>query len=226
LIEKKSVLAVILARGGSKRLINKNILNLAGKPLIQWTIEAGLNSKYIDELIVSSDNKKILEISKEIGAKIQQRPIELSDDQTTSYQSIEYVINSIEKNYDYVILLQPTSPFRNEKHIDQSLELLISKKADGIISVCKSKYDKSIIITLPKNGDMSNFYENIHSNNKVEDYYQLNGAIYICKTEVLLNEKTFFIKNNIFAYKMKNCESIDIDTKHDLEFANYLAKSK
>jgi CMP-N,N'-diacetyllegionaminic acid synthase len=134
--EGKTFLAIIPARGGSKRLPRKNILNLAGKPLIAWSIEAGLNSEYIDKVIVTSDDDEILEISRKFGADIIKRPDELANDTATTFDAIKHTIDNCEK-YDYIVLLQPTSPLRNEKYIDDAIELLESKKADAIISVCE-----------------------------------------------------------------------------------------
>ena len=229
MINNKTVLGIILARGGSKRLPNKNILPLAGIPLIGWTINAGLNSKYIDELIVSSDSHDILNIAKQMGSKVQLRPNEFSTDESSSFSSVKYVIKSLKKNFEYIILLQPTSPFRNKNHIDESIELIISKKADGIISVCKEKHSSSLINILPENKDMSRFLKNIKKvgeSKKRSDFFKLNGAIYLCKTKKLLEQETFFLKEKIFAYEMKRKYSIDIDIKLDFEFANYLAESR
>ena len=115
--KNKTFLAIIPARGGSKRLPRKNVLNLAGKPLIAWSIEAGLKSNYIDKLIVSSDDDEILEISKKYGAQTIKRPNELASDTATTFVALKHTIDNIEK-CDYIILLQATSPLRNEKHID------------------------------------------------------------------------------------------------------------
>ena len=127
MIDGKSILAVIPARGGSKRLPNKNILDLAEKPLIAWSIEAGLNSKYIDTVVVSSDSDDILDISKKFGADIIKRPDELASDTATSFDAIKHTIENTIETFDYVILLQPTSPLRNNSHIDEAFELLIKK---------------------------------------------------------------------------------------------------
>tara|TARA_Y100001958_G_C21238949_1_gene566120 strand:+ start:2765 stop:3460 length:696 start_codon:yes stop_codon:yes gene_type:complete len=221
MINNKTILGIILARGGSKRLPMKNILSLGGIPLIQWTINAGINSKYLDDLIVSSDSREILKIAKKSGVKAQLRPKDLSDDYSTSYESTEYVINNLNHEYDYVMLLQPTSPLRNERHIDESIEQMILKNANAVISVCKSEYKKTIINVLPENNDMSNFIVSDDKNGQSE-YYRINGAIYLCKLNFFLKEKTFFISEKIFAYKMETSNSLDIDTKLDFEIAKFL----
>lgn len=220
----KTFLVIIPARGGSKRLPRKNVLDLAGKPLIAWSIEAGLKSKYIDKVVVSSDDEEILNISKLYGAETIKRPNELASDAATTFDAIRHTINNIEK-YDYIVLLQPTSPLRNEKHIDEAIELLDSKKADAIVSVCEMDHSPLWSNTLPQNGSMCNFLREEVLNKRSQDlekYYRINGAIYICKTKRLLEEKSFFIKDNIFAYKMDRKSSVDIDEEIDFKMAEFL----
>jgi len=213
----KSFLAIIPARGGSKRLPRKNILDLNGKPLIAYSIEAGLNSKYIDKVIVTSDDDEILNISKKFGADTIKRPDELASDTATTFDAIKHTIENTKK-YDYIVLLQPTSPLRTSKHIDEAIELLESKQADAVISVCEMEHSPLWANTLPENLDMSKFLKDEIKNKRSQDlatYYRLNGAIYICKTEKLLEEEGFFIKDKIFAYKMSKDSSIDIDEEID-----------
>ena len=228
MIDGKNILAVILARGGSKRLPGKNILDLAGKPLIAWSIEAGLNSKYIDEVIVSSDSDKILNISKKYGTKIVKRPSALASDTATSFDAIKHTIDIRDEKFDFVILLQPTSPLRNNGHIDEALELLIKKNADAIISVTETDHSPLWADTLPKDRSMVNFLKNGVLNKRSQDlvkYYRINGAIYICRTEKLLEEKSFFLKGNIYAYQMDRESSVDIDEKIDFQLANLIIEN-
>lgn len=224
----KKFLAIIPARGGSKRLPRKNVLDLCGKPLITYTIEAALKSKYIDKVIVSSDDEEILNISKKNGADIIKRPIDLANDTATTFDTIKHTIDNFEK-YDYIVLLQPTSPLRNEKHIDEAIQLLEEKNADSIISVCEMDHSPLWSNTLPKDGNMSNFLKDEILNKRSQDlekYYRLNGAIYICKTSKLLEEKSFILKKKIFAYIMDRKNSIDIDEKIDFHIAKILIKVK
>lgn len=220
----KTFLAIIPARGGSKRLHRKNVLDLAGKPLIAWSIETGIKSKYIDKVIVSSEDDEILSISKEFGAETLKRPDNLASDIATTFDTVKHVIDNVEK-YDYVVLLQATSPLRNEKHVDDAIELLATKKADAIISVCKMDHSPLWSNVLLESGNMRNFLKDEIKNTRSQDlppYYRLNGAIYVCSMQKLLQEKTFFIRENIFAYKMDRESSIDIDEDMDLKFARYL----
>lgn len=224
----KSFLAIIPARGGSKRLPRKNVLDLCGKPLIVWSIEAGLKSKYIDKVVVSSDDDEILNTSKFFGAETIKRPNELASDTATTFDAIKHTIVNIE-NYEYIVLLQPTSPLRSAKHIDEAIRLLEEKKADAVISVCEMDHSPLWSNTLPENGSMSSFLRDEVLNKRSQDlekYYRLNGAIYICKTDKLLENKGFFLEENIFAYKMDRKESIDIDEKIDFKIAEYLIGEK
>ena len=218
-------LAIIPARGGSKRLPNKNILNLNGKPLIVWSIEAAKKSKYIDDVVVTSDSEKILDIAKKYNVKTIKRPDDLASDMATTFDVIKHTIDSLQNKYKYIILLQPTSPLRNEKHIDEAIELLKNKNADAVISVCETDHSPLWSNTLPENLDMRNFLRDEIKNKRSQDlpkFYRLNGAIYICKTDKLLEEKSFFIKNNIYAYIMDRKSSIDIDDEIDFKLAKVL----
>ena len=187
----KTFLAIIPARGESKRLPRKNLLDLCGKPLIAWSIEAGLKSKYIDKLVVSSDDDKILDIAVEYKIKGIKRPKKLANDIATTFDAVKHTIDKLE-SYDYIVLLQPTSPLRNFKHIDESIKLLDQKNADAIISVCEMDHSPLWSNTLDKDGVMDNFLREGILNKRSQDlekYYRLNGAIYICKTDKLLKEK-------------------------------------
>lgn len=217
----KTFLAIIPARGGSKRLPRKNILDLCGKPLISWSIEAALKSKYISKVVVSSDDDEILNISLNFGAETIKRPVELASDTATTFDAIKHTIDNFE-NYDYIVLLQPTSPLRNEKHINEAIEFLEEKQADAIVSVCEMDHSPLWSNTLPKDGNMNNFLRDEVLNKRSQDlekYYRVNGAVYICKTDKLLENKSFFLKDNIFAYIMDRKSSIDIDEEIDFLFA-------
>ncbi len=214
----KTFLGIIPSRGGSKRLPRKNILPLAGKPLIAWTIEAAKKSKYLDRVIVSTEDKEIAEVSKNYGAEVTIRPEHLATDESKTVDVILDLLEKIDDFYDYIVLLQPTSPLRNEKHIDSAIELLFEKNADAIISVCEAEHSPLWMNTLPEDGNMKDFLNKniIHKRSQdLPKYYRLNGAIYICKTELFRECKTFFIKEKVFAYIMERIFSVDIDTYID-----------
>lgn len=220
----KTFLAIIPARGGSKRLPRKNVLDLAGKPLIAWSIEAGLNSKYIDKVVVSSDYAEILAVSKKYSAESITRPEELASDTATTFDAIKHTIDNVEQ-YDYIVLLQATSPLRDTKHIDEAIELLESKNADAVVSVCEMDHSPLWSNTLDESLSMQGFLRDEVLNKRSQDlekYFRLNGAIYICRTGKLLEEKSFFLKENIYAYKMNRESSIDIDEEIDFKIAEVL----
>jgi CMP-N-acetylneuraminic acid synthetase len=220
----KTFLAIIPARGGSKRLPRKNVLDLNGKPLIAWSIEAGLNSKYIDKVIVSSDDNEILNISKEFKADTIKRPDELASDTATSFDAIRHTIDNLD-SYDYIVLLQATSPLRTSMHIDEAIELLDEKKADAIVSVCEMDHSPLWSNTLDGSLSMNGFLRDEVLNKRSQDletYYRLNGAIYICDTDKLLDQKSFFLKNNIFGFKMDRESSVDIDKEIDFKITKIL----
>ena len=221
--KSKTFLAIIPARGGSKRLPRKNVLDLNGQPLLTYSIEAGLKSSYVDKVVVSSDNIEILEIAKEYKAKTLKRPDFLANDRATTFDAVKHTIENFEK-YDYVVLLQPTSPLRSAKHIDEAIKLLDVKNADAIVSVCEMEHSPLWSNTLDSSLSMQGFLrdEVVHKRSQdLEMYYRLNGAIYICKTDKLLAEESFLLKENIFAYVMSKEFSIDIDEKIDFKLADF-----
>jgi len=228
MLNGKTFLAIIPARGGSKRLIRKNVLNLHGKPLITWTIEAALESKYIDDVIVTSDDREILAVSKEAGADLIIRPSKLASDTASTFDAIEHALMNYGQ-YDYIVLLQATSPLRNSKHIDEAINLLAKKEADAIISVCKVDHNPLWSNSIPVDDSMHLFLEKQKKNIRSQDlpaYFRLNGAIYITNTRRLLDERTLFIESNIYAYKMSRTASIDIDEKIDLLLAKTILNDR
>ncbi len=221
----KSFLAIIPARGGSKGLPRKNILDLNGLPVISHTILAAKQSKYIDRVLVTSEDVEILDISQAAGAEIIERPVELASDTATTIDTVVHAIKKSEKVYDYIVLLQPTSPLRVEKHIDEAIELLKTKKADAVVSVCKMEHSPLWSNTLDSSLSMNGFIKNSVYNKRrqdMEDYYRLNGAIYICNTSLLLHERRFILKKNTYAYKMSKRASVDIDNELDFKICKCL----
>lgn len=229
MLNGKTFLAIIPARGGSKRLPRKNLLDLAGKPLITWTIEAALKSNYLDEVMVTTDDQEIADTAQHYGAAVPfLRPADLASDTATTFDVIKHSVDfyaAAGKTFDFVVLLQPTSPLRAAAHIDDALQLIESKKADAVISVTEMSHSPLWSNTLPANDDMSGFLRDEVKNKRSQDletYYRLNGATYICRTNRLLEEKSFFIKENIFAYRMSKESSVDIDNKIDFDFAEFI----
>lgn len=228
MIDGKKVLAIIPARRGSKRLPGKNIMNLAGKPLISWTIESAKKSTYIDKVVVSTDCAEIDCIAQKYKSSMPLlRPEYLSGDNTTTVDVVKYVLSEESTEFDIIILLQPTSPLRTYVHIDEACALYSSKCASGIISVCLSEHSPIWTNTIGEDMDISNFipdkYKNIRSQ-ELPNYYRLNGAIYISSKDDLIAESSFMLKSNIYAYEMDSISSVDIDEEKDFYMADYIMK--
>lgn len=225
-------LAIIPARGGSKRLPKKNILELAGKPMIAWTIEAALQSKYIDDVVVTSDDLDIINVAEHYGASVPFiRPENLSDDKASSIDvvvhTVEYLLKHHNKVHDFIVLMQPTSPLRTAKHVDDAVLSMFKKEADAIISVTKMDHSPLWSNTLPEDKNMTGFITDEVKGERSQDlpaYFRLNGAIYICNTKKLLEERAFFLKENVYAFEMDRASSVDVDEALDFQVANYLAQ--
>ena len=230
----KTILGLIPARGGSKGLPGKNIIPLLGKPLIAWTIEQALASKYLDRVVVSTDDKEIAEISKKYGAEVPFiRPKELATDEAKGIDVVLHTINCLKENdkrkqYDLIILLQPTSPLRATEDVDKAIELLFLKEAKAIVSVCEVDHHPLWANTLPEDECMKDFIrQEIMNKNRQElpKFYRFNGAIYIAYCDYLQKQKSFFGEKT-FAYIMPIERSIDIDDEIDFELAEILMKDE
>ncbi|MBA5851073.1 acylneuraminate cytidylyltransferase family protein [Clostridium sp. cel8] len=228
-INNKKVLAIIPARGGSKGIPRKNIKNINGRPLISYSIEEARKSKYIDKLIVSTEDSEIAKISKKFGAEIPfLRPKELSKDTTPGIEPILHAVSWFKNKgitFDYVMCLQCTSPFRKYSQIDKAIEVLIEKNGDSIVSVCESEitpyWMKKIEYGKLKDFLDSNiFYTRRQDAPKV---YRLNGAIYMAKIDVLVKYKNWYTENTL-PYVMDEISSIDIDNMLDFKFVEFLMK--
>jgi len=222
--KNKRFLSIIPARGGSKRLPNKNILSFSGQPLICWSIESSITSKYIDTTVVTSDSNEVLKIAHAYDIQAIKRSLELSTDTARTFDVILDALEYVKEDFDYIVLLQPTSPLRTSKHIDEAVELLINKKADAIISVGEMEHSPLWSNTLDETNSMEDFFnESVFERSQdLPTYYRLNGAIYICDIKEMIKSRTYFLKNNIFAYKMSRESSIDIDDEIDFKFAELL----
>tara|TARA_Y200000002_G_C22664919_1_gene657544 strand:- start:41 stop:733 length:693 start_codon:yes stop_codon:yes gene_type:complete len=228
LYKNKTFLAVVPARSGSKRLPKKNILSLCGKPLISWSIDAAIKSRYLDKIVVTSDDDMILDIANKHGVHAIKRPDELASDSATSYDVVKHTLDNLE-SYDYVALLQPTSPLRNETHIDDAIEYMEEKKANAVISVCETDHSPMWSNTLDSSLSLKDFIKNEFLNKRSQDLdknYKLNGAIYICKTDSLIKEQGFFLEDNIYAFIMDRLSSVDIDQDIDFKIAKALMESR
>ena len=225
----KRFLAIIPARGGSKGIPNKNIMDICGKPLIAYTIEAGKKSKYIDEVVVSTDSEAIKITAQQYGAKVPfLRPEELSNDIAKSIDVVLHAIDFYENNninFDYIILLQPTSPLRTFEHLDKAIEKLIDSNGSSLISVREADENPVIMRTIQdeKLREIISFGGTNLRRQDLPTFYIFNGALYINSNDMLVNEKRFVDENTI-PYVMDKESSVDIDTMLDARLVELIIK--
>jgi len=230
----KTFLAIIPARGGSKGLPNKNIKELCGKPLISWSIESGLKSHYIDEVMVSTDYKNIAEIAKKYGANVPfLRPDYLADDIATSVDTVNHTINfykdNLDKKFDYIILIEPTSPLRENDDIDNMIEKILNMedKFDSIVSIGEVQEHPSIM-KKKINNTLIKYCENLEMTTRRQDNdiaFFPYGVAYIVKVNSFLEEKTFYTKRNTF-YEIKRYQCYEIDDIYDFLAIENIMKYK
>ena len=222
---KPNILAIITARGGSKGVPRKNIRDLAGKPLIAWTIDEAKKSRYIDRLILSSEDDEIIEVAKKFGCEVPfKRPKELAQDDTPG---MDPVLHAIEQcpGYDYVVLLQPTSPLRTVEDIDGCIEKLLNSDADFCVSVTEPEKSPYWMYTI-ENDRMKPLIPQedlIVRRQDLPKVYALNGAVYVGVVRTVLNKKTFLTTGTI-GFKMAQFTSYDIDTELDFKVCESLLK--
>lgn len=211
------ILAIIPARGGSKGLPRKNIATLVDKPLIAWTIEAAHCSRYIDRAILSSDDEEIIECAKAYGCDV---PFKRSGAiATDSATSIEVVIDALSRvpGYDYVVLLQPTSPLRTADDIDQAIENCVNTQASSCVSISPVQQSPYWMYTLDNNGHLNQLVSGAYSQRQLlPPVYALNGAIYVIRSNIFVRAPAF-IYNDTVAHVMPYERSDDIDTQGDLD---------
>ena len=226
--KKPKVLALIPARGGSRRLPGKNLLKLCGEPITVWSIKAAQQSKYVDRIVVLTDSDEIAEVARAAGADVPfMRPNYLASDTASSLDVVKHALNELNQKgqcYEFIVLLQPTSPLRTSKHIDESFELLQSKDADAIVGVTELDHPIELTNRLPDDLSMKGFFTT-DSHLRSQDCpkrYRVNGAIYLVRVESLIKENTIFLSDRIYAYKMDREVSVDIDTPYDFRLADAL----
>jgi CMP-N,N'-diacetyllegionaminic acid synthase len=226
------ILGIIPARGGSKGIPRKNIRPLAGKPLIGWTIEAALNSKVCERLLVSTDDPEIAAVAQEFGADAPfLRPPSLSSDTATSLSVVEHAIDWIHDNsvetFSHVLLLQPTSPLRTAEDIHNAVTIV--KQTDAaVVSVCEPQHHPYLLKIIREYGTLGNLMPEATQCTRRQEFppvFALNGAIYIISLDGIRKEKTF-TPEKTFPYIMPPERSLDIDTPWDFFLAEQIIKGK
>jgi CMP-N,N'-diacetyllegionaminic acid synthase len=224
-------IAIITARGGSKGLPRKNVLSVAGVPLIGLTIQAALESETIHRVFVTTEDEEIKTVSLQFGAEIIDRPLELAADSTGSDAVLEHAIEQLitkDLKFDTVILLQPTSPLRTYKHINEAIQIFNQKKADCVISVFEPSHTPVKAYIEKNDGKIVGLYEPGAPYARRQDLprsYQPNGAIYVFAVNKFIQQKKI-PRDNVFPYVMSELQSVDIDTYEDLVHVEQLLMSK
>ena len=224
-----NILGLIPARGGSKGIKNKNIKDFCGIPLVAWTIDAALNSSLISDVVVSTDDPEIAKISKSYGARVPYlRPPELSGDHSLRNEVIRHALEMLD-NFDYVVLLQPTSPLRNAEHIDQAIRQTLQKKALSCVSVVEQHPSPYWMFSLCERGPLKPILSNSNYKNRqsLPKHYSLNGALFIGEVKHFLTSQHDdpLVNEETIPYIMNPENSVDIDTDIDWLLAELIMKS-
>jgi len=212
-------IAIIPARGGSKRLLRKNILPIGGIPLLAYSIlHAKSNSEIIDEVYVSTDDEQIKEVALAYGAKVIDRPESISGDLEPTISSLQHVLKTIDFDVENVVLLQPTNPLRPVDLLSECFKKYLETKSDSLFTVTQNHHKLGKIY---KDTFVPFNYKIGQRSQDLEPLYFENGLLYITKAELILEGK--IISENAFPYIVDHIFSnVDIDTKEDFDFAEYL----
>ena len=223
----KKILAVIPARGGSKGIPNKNIVDVGGSPLIKYTIDAALGSEMLTHCVVSTDSDEIADVAQSCGALVPfKRPNNLSNDKALLLPVMQHAVKFMEAKqgyqYDLVIMLQPTTPLRQAKDIDNAIKLLFDTNADSVISVVDVEGHHPLRMKRIVDGRLVNFidqgHEDMRPRQELPPVYIRNGAIYATQRDILM-KKDSFTGMDSRAYIMPSDRSVNIDTHEDLLLA-------
>jgi CMP-N,N'-diacetyllegionaminic acid synthase len=217
------IIAIIPARSGSKGMPDKNIAMVCGRPLIDYTIKAAIDSKCFDKIMVSTDSEKYAEISKDCGADVPfLRSEETSGDSAGSWDVVREILrnySNIGVFYDYVALLQPTSPLRSVDDIQNAVNMLNDPNIHSVVSVVETEHPVQWCFPLSDDHSMAEYAKSPFSlmrRQELEKYYQENGAIYLVDAKKIIDQEYNLYCDACHAYIMPRERSIDIDTKIDM----------
>lgn len=226
--KNQSILAIIPARGGSKRVPGKNIRDLCGKPLIAWVIEAAQKSKLLDRVILSSDNQKIIATAKKFDCEVPfVRPTHLAKDESKSIDAILHALQNLTVKYDYIVTLQPTSPFVSSLDIDGCIMLAVDRQASACITISemeKSPYwsfkmaEENLLVPLFDD----NFLQD--RSQELPPLYIPTGAVYVNNSKWLQSNRTFYSSKTL-GYPVPQERSLDIDTELDFSVCEHLMRT-
>ena len=222
MISSKSVVGIITARGGSKGLPGKNVIDLGGRPMVAWTISAALGSAYIDRLIISTDDEEIADTAKSWNCEVPFiRPDHLAQDDTSSVDVAIHALQTLKETYHYFVLLQPTSPFRTNSDIDNCLELCAQTDAPACVSICGADKSPYWMVSMDQQSHLHHVLEPptpASRRQELPQVYSLNGAVYVAEVNWFEANETFLTEETR-GYVMPRERSLDIDTEYDLSVA-------
>jgi CMP-N,N'-diacetyllegionaminic acid synthase len=225
MIQGRSILAIIPARGGSKGVPRKNLREIAGKPLIAWAIEAGKKSQYIDRLILSSEDPEIISMARSWSCEVPfVRPAELARDETPGIEPVLHALRELPEKYDYIVLLQPTSPLRLAEDIDGCMETCLRHHAYACVTVTEVDHSPFWMYRLNTSHHLVPLIDQEDLSTRRQDLpqvYGLNGAVYLAQTTWLQKQRTF-LTNETVAHVMPRERSLDVDTELDLKICESL----
>jgi CMP-N,N'-diacetyllegionaminic acid synthase len=228
MIEDKSVLAVICARGGSKGLPGKNVLALGGRPMVAWSVAAGKSSQTVDRLILSTDDPAIAQAARQAGCEVPfLRPPELASDTARIEDALVHAMDQLERSYAYLILLQATSPFRLPADIDACVRLCHESGAPTAITVCPPSKSPYIMLRVDPEGRVERLLKDkvdASSRQNLPPVQQINGAVYVARCDWFRQHRVFYTEETR-ALIMPPERSVDIDTPLDFAFAKALLES-
>lgn len=223
-----NAIAVIPARSGSQGLKNKNILDLCGKPVLAYSIEAALDSGCFERIIVSTDSQQYGAIAENFGAEVMYRGSDLSGSNATTLMVLRDLFNRLSETPEVFTLLQPTSPLRTAAQIRDSMDLFTTSIAmfDFLVSVTLAEHSRSLVHPLDRRGGLSEFNDDYSSYHRQgESDYSPNGAIFIGKTGAYLERGHFFGPRSI-AFIMDKISSVDIDDRIDFLLAEAIINAR
>lgn len=225
--KNRSFLAFIPARGGSKGIPHKNIALVNGRPLLDYTVQSARASRYLDAVVVSTDDDEIAAAAKASGAQVIMRPPELALDTSRTIDAVLHALSLTKPTYDYLVLLQPTQPLRRAEHIDGAIEQIVDTGVTALLSVSPAKNHPILLRTMEESSKRLRPLLHTSSTVRRQDFppcYVVNGAIYINLTACIDASTSF--NDNPYAYVMDTRYDLDVDEPYDLDLLEKIVKEE
>ncbi|MCF7917306.1 MAG: acylneuraminate cytidylyltransferase family protein [Candidatus Omnitrophica bacterium] len=235
--KNKKILALITARGESKSIPHKNIKPLGGKPLIAWTIEAAKRSKFLERIVVSTDDSEIAEVARKYNIEVPfLRPKHLARDNSSHVSVVLHALKWLYENEsyqpDFIMVLQPTSPLRNAEDVDSAIRIIDTHNANSVVSVCLTHYHPYLINKIDKNGKLVKFIDNapglgseLIRRQSMPAAYFINGAIFLTRCSILLKQN-ILVSDSTYPYIMPEERSLQIDEPFDYYLVDLIMNDK